>query len=445
MSTYYRVYFTPRNSRLTYGDEVEVTRFVKEQNAGQIRRGLDVTDYEVGAFFYDDVKLTLLNVNGYLNDESDVRSIFPFGRNKAKVRMEYTDSDGTTIVFNGLVSEEATRIDATKDEIELRVLSLDSVMRTVRVAGGTISTSSSIQAAILSILDQPEITAVLTVDEANINPAYDFDLDEPDELEDKSVRDAMNQLLLVSNSIMYIDADGAVIVTSRNEGTESILNLYGPYDLKRRQNIVDIKNYNLGTHRAFTAVKVNSTESSDEGYIEDYGYRQKRISAPYITDAVKEAAVGEALVAEFKTPKIELEVVVPTRVVRDLTLLARVSIDHPLRTKPAPDCFLPIIGQTTIGEAEMPLPYQYGSIAIPPEMGFKVIEIREDVRTFLTTLKLRQIGTESGDGYFTSSLCATVGYSVIGVSTICGTGDPGDAFNPARIGSAVIDYSEVAT
>jgi hypothetical protein len=444
LSISYQVYITPLTGENTYGDEVEVTDYVKDTSVSVIRRGLDSTDYDVGAFFYDDVTLTMLNVNGLFNDETDFRSMFPYSRDRAKVRIVYTDDDDETIAFRGLLNEEATRLDVTRDEIQVRVLSRDSIMRTVRVAGGTISSTATIQGAIFQILNQPEITAVLGLSLADINPNLDFTIDASSELENKSVRDALNQLLLVSNSVMYVDEDDNVIVTDReeNEG-QNILVLYGPYDLKRRQNIIDIKNYNLGKHRNFTAVKVNDTEVSVTGYVEAYGYRQKRISAPFITDAVTEEQVADRLAEEFKTPKVELEVTVPTRVARAVRLLDPVSIDHPLRVIPAAGKFLPIIGQAVVGDVLTPLPSRYGSISIAPEMGFKILEIKEDPKNFTTTLKLRQIGTDTGDGFFTSDDCAIVGYGVIGVATICGSGTDADQFNPSVIGAAQIGYTEL--
>lgn len=446
MSFRYRVYITPLVAEGSYGDEVEVTDLVIGQKVSNIRRGLDSTDYDIGAFFYDDVQLDLLNVDGYLNDENDYRSIFKYSRDKALVRIDYLDDDDTTIVFKGLLNEEATRIDATKDEIMIRILSLDSILRKTQVAGGIISANATVSEAIFQILNQVEITAILGVDALNINPDYDFILDEPSELENKSVREAMNKLLLLSNSVMYVDENDDIIVANReeNEG-EDVLVLYGPYDLKRRQNIVDIKNYNQGKHRTFTAVKINDTEISNSDFISAYGYRQKKIEAPFITDAEVIANAGERLVDEFKVPKVELEVTVPTRVARSVKLLDPISIDHPLRIEPPAGYFLPIVGQAEIGDSDTPLPYRYGSVSIPPEMGFKVLEIKEDPKSFLTTLKLRQIGRLTGDGYFTADDCGMVGYGVIGIATICGTGSECDQYNPSVIGAAQVGCTELVS
>lgn len=444
MSIRYRVYITPLISNSEYGDETEVTDIVLESGVSTIKRSIDSTDYDFGAFYYDYVSLKCLNIDGQLNDESDVRSIFMHTRDRAKVRIVYTDAGEDTITFRGLINEEATRIDATKDEIEFRVLSRDSVIRNVGVAAGAVSAGTLISDAIFSILNQADISSVLTVAEANINVADDYEIDDPSGITDRSSREALNLLLLASNSVMIIDENDVVTVRSREENSGNILNLYGPYDLKRRQNIIDIKNYNLGRHRMFTAVKVNETEESNTGYQTQYGYRQKAISLEFITDSTTETLIAESLVDYFKAPKIELEVTVPTSVARDVSLLDTVSIDHPLRISPPAGTFLPIVGQAVIGDADTPLPNKFGSVSIPNQMGFKIIEIREDVRRFETTLKLRQIGTETGDGFFTSGVCGIIGYAVIGTAEICDTGDTCDTYNPSVIGGAVVGCTEVA-
>ncbi len=444
MSTMYRVYITPKTGLMTYGDEVEITNYVKEAGVSAIRRGIDSTDYDFGVYFYDDILLSCLNVNGFFNDENDLRSMFQFTRDRARVRVVFTDSDGTDITFEGLINEEATRIEATDDEIIFRVLSLASVIRNVQVPSGLITPGSLVSSALNSILNLSEITAVLNFDPININPDFDFTIDDPAELEQRSVKESLDQLLRDSNSVMLIDEDDNIIVRNRDEiNTTEVLNLYGPYDLKRRQNIVDINKMNLGRHRLFTAVKVNETESVNNAYKETFGYRLKKISAAYITDPDTENAVAANLVDAFKAPKIELEVTVPTRIARSAKPLDRVSINHPLRVSPPAGKFLPIIGSAIIGDDETPLPNTYGSVYITPDMSFKILEIKDDPKNFLTTLKLRQIGNEIGDGYFGVGLCGVVGFAIIGVHEVCETGELAAAFNPSVVGAAVVGYTEL--
>ena len=442
MSIRYRVYLTPLASATAYGTETEITDYVIDRSIAKIRRGVDSTDYQIGSFFFDDVKIKLLNVNGKFN-ENDQRSIFFFGRDLAKVRVVYSNPDGDTITFRGIVNEEATRIDATKDQIEFRILSRNSVIRNARVSTGSITSGTTAQVAMFAILNQAQITKVLTVSLANINPANNITVDDASVLANLNVMEAMNQFLLVTNSVMLVNSSDEIIVRSRDANSGNVFTLYGPYDIKRRQNIISISNYNEGKHRVFTAVKLNNTEKVNSSYIEAYGYKKKSITAEFITDGTNEANVAQALLDQFRAPKIELEVTIPVSVGKSLDILDKVSLNHPLRITKQDGKFFPIIGQTQIGDTDAPLPGQYGSIAIEPEMGFKILEIKEDPSRFEMTLKLRQIGDDIGDGFFTVDTCAIIGFSIIGVSTVCGTGDTCATFNPATIGAAKIGCTQL--
>jgi hypothetical protein len=445
MYTFYRVYLTPRNGRLTYGDEIEITDEVRFDGLPSVRRSIDSTDYDVGVFKYDDVEIKALNRNGYFNDENDVRSIFPFGRNKAKVRVVFSNTDADTIVFKGLINEEATRLDPENDEITFRVLSLTSVIRNTNVSSGTIPDGTSVQTALASLLDVPTITAVLNYSLANNNPDYDFNIDVGSEFDNRRTSDAVNELLLASNSVMIIDGDDNIIIRNRDEDTtRDVLNLYGPFDIKQRTNITKLISYNTGMHRMFTAVKVNGQEERDAALITDFGYRQKVVALDFITTDSIEVAVAERLLEEFKAPKKELQVEVPTYVVRNAQILDRVSLSYPLRVKPIEDKFLPVIGSTVIGEVDMPLPDTYGSLSISSDIGFKIIEIVEDPQEFTTVLKLRQIGNDISDGLFNNPGSCLIGYARIDESAICGAGEDCDSFEVSAIGAALIGCTLVA-
>ncbi len=445
MSTRYRVYFTPRTEATTYGDETEVTDYVQFKGLTTIKKSIDSSDYDVGVFVYDDLELKCFNVDGYFNDESDTRSLFKYSRDLTKVRVLFTNDSGDTIVYRGLVNEEATRQNATGDEISFRVLSRDSVIRSTKVSGGTISTGMTCKESLMAILDVPKINSVLTIDEANINPDYNFEVDLGSKFDNKNAREVLGKLLLASNSVMLIDDDGVVTIRNRAENTDTdILNLYGAYNLGYRQNTTRLTAYNTGKHRMFSAVKVNNTEEDDDAMISTFGYKQKKIELDFITNADTETAIATALLDEFKVPKIELNIEVPTYVARNVKLLDRVSLDWPLRIKPYGDTFLPVIGTATLNSAMTPLPSTFGSLSIAPNVAFKVIEIAENPNDFETILKLRQIGTTLSDGVFNTPDSSVVGYAVVGTSVIGGEGDLSDTFNPSVIGAAQIDATEVA-
>ena len=417
---YYKVSITPRSGTYTYGSAVDVSDLVDVNGISSIKGQIDSTDYDMGAFKYSDVTIKGINRNGYFNDENDKRSIFfPFSRDLAKVNITFTNTSGDTIVFNGLLNEEATKLDFKNDVISFRVLSLDSVIRSTNVSSGTISDGSLCSAAIKTILNVPAITAILTYDATKINVASDFIIDLGSALEQMTTRDALNMLLVASNSVMTLTSAGVMVIKSRAAtNTGSILNLYGPYDQKRRENTVDLKDYNSGKHRMFNSFLINDTQVDNHDYVAAYGFRQKTINMDFITNNSTEADIGATLVDEFNLPKIELSVDVPTFVAKDSSLLDRVSLDWPLRITPYTGSFLPVIGDAVIGDATTKLPNRFGSLNIDPGIAFKIIEINHNPSNFITTLKLRQSGTTYADGYYRTQYSNIVGFAVVGSAVI---------------------------
>ncbi len=449
----YRVYFTPLADveDFSYGDEIDVSDRVESAGVGSITKSIDAGDYDIGVYIYSDLTLKCYNHNGYFNDPGDQRSIFPVSRNRCKVRVVYSemDSDGDeteTMTYFGLINEEATRYNVETDVIEFKVLSRDSVIRNTKVAGGTIASGGLASTAISNILNVPEITSVLNYSLADINVDLDFTIDDGAPFANVSTREALNTLLLATNSVMIINDDGDMIVKSRDENDDTdILSLYGKSDVYGRENIIKIIDYNTGMHRMFTAVKVNDTESEDADLSATFGYRAKSLDFDFITDAGTEQEIADRLSSRFAAPKMEMKVQVSMNLSRNVDLLDRVSVNFPLRVAPYDDSFLPVIGVTAIGDTDQPLPYTFGSFRMDPSVGWKVIEIVDDPRNFVSTLKLRQIGHTLSDGVFnTPGSCAIIGISRIDDSLICEGGTACDGFEDAPIGAGQIGCTLVA-
>jgi hypothetical protein len=95
-----------------------------------------------------------------------------------------------------------------------------------------------------------------------------------------------------------------------------------------------------------------------------------------------------------------LEIVAKTSEVRGLNFFDLVSIDYYYRVKPSQGKKLPMYGSAIYGDAIYPI--VSGNLKISPKKAFKVIGISEDPNIFLTTVKLREIGSKIDDGYFDS-------------------------------------------
>ncbi len=398
--TQYRVYITPRESASVYGDEVEVTDRVELKGLSQIKKNLDGGDYDIGAYVYSDVTLSCQNPDGFFNNERDSRSMFPYSRDLAKVRVVFNrDIDQETVTYRGIINDEGTRLLVKEDRVTFRVLSRDSVIRKSKIAGGTELTNQFFSGAIYIILNQDIIQKVLSIDPANINVGFDGVVDEGSSFTDRNTWEALKDLLLFSNSVMVINEDDEIIVRSRDENTDKEpLRLYGAGNLKNLENIADIQNFNTGLQRVFNSIKINETRVIDSLSVEVFGVREKETTADWITDDANLEAIANSLLTEFAYPKLELQVKVDTFIAKEYDLLDRVSIDYPLRVYPT-SLFLPIAGVTAAGDIDSLTPIVKGSVSLDPRMGFKIIEISEDTKSFMSTLKLRQIGVTTTDGY----------------------------------------------
>lgn len=456
----YQVFFTPliNADSSMYGDEIDVTDHIRYTGVGTIRRSIDSSDYDVGVFTFSDLELTALNVDGFFN-EMDYRSIFSTLRDRCKVRIVFNEIqtvrniEGTvlsedtlsSVTFRGMINEEATRLDITNDTIRFKVLSRDSVLRTTKISGGAVIDGDLFSEALFQILNTPKVTAVLNISALNITPDLDLEIDDASFFNDKSIKESLDVLLFASNSCMLINDSGDVTIRSRIQDESSdVLNLFGKNDIHYRENIIDITSYNSGKQRMFTSFLVNDEEFSNVAFVQAFGFRQKEVTFDFITDPLKIQTIAAQLVDEWKTPKVELNVKVPTAIAKSVQLLDRVSLNNPFRLRTAPGTFLPIIGITKIGETDQPLPWTFGSVEILPRVKFKVIEIEDNVENFTSILKLRQTGKDIGDGVFDEPGSCIIGFAVIGDGIICSGGDPCNAFNPANIGSAQIGCTVIS-
>lgn len=441
--TVYKVYITPRTAQYTYGTEIDVSDHIDQSGVGNITQSADSTDFAIGLFFFGDITLKGFNKQGYFNDPLDTRSIFfPFSRDLAKVRVVFSNEDGDTVTFNGLINESGTTIDVVNEEITFTVLTRDSIIRDDSVSGGTIGDGVTAKAAFAAILNVPRINSNLTYSDANNNPGFDFTIDDGSQFDNMTKKDAVSALLAASNSVMLIDPDGNIIIKDRSDnGNAEVLSLYGKFDVYGRENILGITEYNTGIQRMFTSIivkdSINNTETEkhDTAMVQTYGLRQQSFDFPFITDTGTQALVAQNILDTFKVPKIELVVTLKTALVLETQLFDLVSINYPLRIKPANNLFLPVVGQTKIGDATSPLPYTFGSTVIDPNIAFKVIQITHDEKQFVSTLKLRQIGTSLSDGTFIQPQAYRIGYAVVGDGVIRGT-DADETWNPSVVGAA---------
>lgn len=424
MSRRYKVKIAPiEPDKVSFGDYQDVTEFVENNGIGRIKMSVDSSDYGFGVYTLDAVSIKLQNYTRKFN-QNEWAGIFPNGRDKSKVRIVYcefdNDSETEYIRFEGIINEEATRIDAINETIQIKVLSNASILRKEKVAGGVIQNGQLASSAIFSILNRSPINSILTVDQNNIDVDIDKTLDDVSGFTGETVFSVLSELMLITNTVLTIENNDEIHVRKRDPlSLTNALELFGGGDIHKRENIISVKEYNSGHHRTFNAVKINETLEEDDGHITDFGYKLSEISLDSITDETTQSEIASRLVREFKYPKIELQVEVETSTIKEEKLLNPVSVSLTRRLSPTSQ-FFPVIGITKIGDTTDLLPKTFGGLNIYPKLAFKIIEIQEDVKSFTSMLKLRQVGVDSSDGIFPDDLLcySTIGENEIGDSCV---------------------------
>ncbi len=274
MSTKYKVTITPRLNDTDYGTEVDVSDRIELNGLGTITESIDGGDYDFGIFTYSDITMSGNNSDGFFNDVQDSRSMFPYARDLAKVTVTFfQEIDMETVTFRGIINEEATRVIAATDKIEFRVLSRDSIIKQSQIQTGVITDSMSFSEAFLRILNVDEIAKVLSIVPADIHPSFDGTIDDGSQFDNTNARDSLTQLLVASNSVLMVNDSNQISIVGRTENANSPLLLYGAGDLRGRENIINIEDYNTGLHRVFNTIKVNDSVESNGKHF--FGKRER--------------------------------------------------------------------------------------------------------------------------------------------------------------------------
>lgn len=399
------VYITPFHSNGTYGDEVEVTNDVI--SVGKIDVDTDSSEYQIGLFRVANVKLDLANQSGRYSDVGAPNSIFKTKRKDSLVRVTWIEAPelpycGTAIcgeavlceertLFEGLLNDDAFVIDAQNDRASFVVLGFQSLFESTEVPFESLDVADTMSDIIFAILDQVEITGLLTLDADNIDLDVDQIPDNIDELETLSVKEALDRLLLLSNSVLYIE-NRTIYIKPRDPSASVEFTFYGQASTEGAENIVDLTNYNNGRQRVFNCFKWSDTliRSQDGPSIRLNGFRKRVIDSDIFTNSTKQLNVLSALLEEFVNPKQELQITtLLTEQTVLLELLDRVAIDYPVQLVPYPGTELPICGVAICGEAV--LPKGLWNIKFETSTNFKILKKSIDPIRSLVTFKLREV------------------------------------------------------
>lgn len=394
----YKVLITPLIKKNTYGETIDVTKdidiseFVTDKGIGKIKNQIDNGDYEFGVFTFSDITLNLLNYDGRFNDETSASSIFNYRRDLAKVRVLFYNTQGTsTISFDGIINDEATKQNYNKGTIKFKVLSYSSIFKKTKVPAGVITNGVTFSSAIKTILNITDITSILNYDPSNISVGLDLTIDDGSKFDNRTVKDALNSLLVVSSSILYIDESNNIIVSNRTENNITPIEFFGGNDIFGRENILKLDKFNNGLQRMFNSLVVNGITTEDLISINTLGVRQKSFTFDYITDTTKYIPIANAILDDFKNKRAEMEITVKSEIADTIKILDLIKVNMTSLLKPYEnrDCY-PLYGIAKYGQNNYPL--TINPLPIRKIDLFKVIGIFEDPKTFTTKLKIRATG-----------------------------------------------------
>lgn len=328
-------------------DWIEVSKDVSE--LGTLTQALDNTEYEVGVFRASNVKLSLLNHHGYYSDVGNVDTIFKYTRARSLVKITWEPGNHPLIagffnaddpdaiaseeitVFEGLLDDVGTQQKIDDADVDFQVLGYEALLNELVVPYSSIANGDSQAAAIYAMLNQSPFNARVTVALANISTGAAATIDDKSDLENKTVLEALKQILVATSSVLWIE-NNVVYVAPRTASSTVAYTFYGQGAIDGIENIVSIDQYRSGVNkiRNFWTWKDTTLAVGDTSSRNKYGTQKREIDLPIITDTTKRTTLLTACKDEFANQKREmlLEGFVDVNTLA-LFLLDRVVVDYP--------------------------------------------------------------------------------------------------------------------
>lgn len=400
-----RVYIKPFDDLGNYvTDFIEVTDDVDENSLASIKKEIDSTEYNAGVFKFSNFSLTMANEHGKYADVDVFQSIFRYKRTDSIVKVTWNPNTYDTpiagqyvlvgddiVIFEGLLSDEATTLQIKDQKIKFQCLGYESLFSRMTVPFSSLSAGDTIDEILLACLNQAPFNSLVTVSAGNISSAVNTVTDAIADLENKTVKEALDELLVIANSVLYID-NNIVYVSDRTESASLQYTFYGQASDNGVENIQDITNVRRGLNRIFNywTWKDTTNFSQDANSVNFYGVRKKEIESTFVTNTTKQDTILDALRDEFKDPKQEFEITCAFNYTRaQLKLLDKVQVDYPTVFTSADDSPIPVWGHSVWGAFVWPL--GQWSITLSTSVSYKIIGITHSLRRGTTTYKIREV------------------------------------------------------
>ncbi len=420
---YINAYIYRRYSSTVWDTEpVDVSMDLLFDKIEAISYALDPYAFDVGLFFSSNTKITLDNARGRYSDTNNSRSIWAGFKSRDnsifKLECGYVDEDGneiTNTAFEGFIKSSTIEEDAN-DNFTFEVYGFENMFADLAVTAGSL-TSNTVKNIIYSIMNRSEITSLITVDLANINPDNNVQISAPSVFNNQLIKSVLSNLLIISNSVAYVDRNRVFHCTPRTESDDVKLTLSYNSQSGQPDNIFQLRRF-TGEARVFNLIKSEDevySSYSDTELLEIYGVKEKKINMDCISDSSVAQSVVDRVRREFQYPKEEFEI--ETDYLGDaIELLDKVLLEvfpDTLDTgSPEPICGIAICGEAVVTDYA-------GGLIVDGSKIFKVLKITHDPKRMSTTLLIRNTGYGPDDGSTGSTgELAICGFAVCGVGAI---------------------------
>jgi hypothetical protein len=404
----FRVYLKQFDEDGNYlADFTEITRDVS--NLGSLSQQLDNTEYGIGVFRNSGFTLKMRNDEGLYSEADTLKSIFKFKRSDSivKITWDFRDYDLITgffyageevlteevEIFRGLIADVSSSSDIKSQDVSFQVLGLETLLDREIVPFDDISDGDNISDILYVILNQAKITELLTVDALNISVGIDTAIDMKESLENKTVKEAISELLFLSNSVLRIEST-TIYVSNRDESIDDKYSFYGQASNLGLENVINISKFRDGLNRTFNFWSWDETAlfERDTSSIDIYGVMKNTIESELIdvSSTTKIQNILDDNRTVFAFPKTEFDLETPIRYeTLALNLLDKVSIDYPTVYTPADNNPLPRYG---VDVYEDPVyPFEQWSLNISSVDRFKIISKQINTQKSTIVFSLRKV------------------------------------------------------
>ena len=403
----FKVYIKPFTTEGIYEDEWrDVTDDADLAGISTIKQSLDNNEYDVGIFKTSGLGLSLVNIDGRYSDVGVPGSIFNFRRSNSLVRItwEIMDHDvicgfficgnvalsDEVVAFEGFLDDTALKQDADAQDLKFKVLGKESIFTQVAVPYDDIADGDSIEELIFICLSQQVITDQLTVDLANIDCSANPFSNSVVDLENKTVMEALQELLRISNSVLYL-INNVVYVSPRNASPTDKFTFFGQGSSVGNENIIDLTDYRTGLNRVYNFITWADSPlvKSDLTSIERNGLQKKQVGSKVITYEPSQELILENILLEFRNAKREMTIRAPIDYdTIALNVLDKVAVDYP-NISISDTGSIPLWDLATWDVAKFP--YEVLPITIESGARFKILSKDIDTQNHEMVFLLREV------------------------------------------------------